>query len=265
MPFTLSHAALVLPFSRPLARWRVLSATVIGSMIPDFGFLMPWRPQRIDTHGALALFTFCLPVGLAVFWTFQRLLKTPLVEVLPDAAHARCAPFAAPADLGSPTQWMVAAGGILAGAVTHLVWDAFTHEGARGVRMIPALDESGLDIAGHHLIGVHLMQDVSSVLGLAVVAAVLVYQLRPTMPPGDAVTARRLSRRERGLWVLAYLVTAFAIGAGVLLLRHTPASLMRSSGLALQLLAIAVLRGFLFALLAVGLGLGLRLRMSTHR
>ncbi len=264
MPFTLSHVALVLPFSRPLARWRLLSATIIGSMVPDFGFLSPWRPLRIDTHGPLALLTFCLPVGLAVFWIFQRLIKTPIMEVLPDAAYARWTPYAAAADIGSLKQWIAAAAGILAGALTHLVWDGFTHEGARGVRMIPALDESGLDIAGHHLIGVHLMQDVSSVIGLAVVAAVLAYQLRP-MTQGGGAPSRTLSRRERVAWVLAYLATAFTIGAGALLLRHSVKALTHSSGLALQLLAIATLRGLLFALLGVGVCLGLRLRRRALR
>ena len=32
-------------------------------MVPDFGFLMPWRPARIETHSAVALLTFCLPVA----------------------------------------------------------------------------------------------------------------------------------------------------------------------------------------------------------
>ena len=41
MPFTISHAAAVLPFIRPLARWRLLSAAVIGSMVPDFGWCKP--------------------------------------------------------------------------------------------------------------------------------------------------------------------------------------------------------------------------------
>ncbi len=47
MPFTISHAAAVLPFARLLARWRLLSATIIGSMVPDFGLLLPWRPDAV--------------------------------------------------------------------------------------------------------------------------------------------------------------------------------------------------------------------------
>ncbi len=63
MPFTVSHAAVVLPFSRLLARWRLLSAVVIGAMVPEFALFLPWSIQRFETHSAAALITFCLPVG----------------------------------------------------------------------------------------------------------------------------------------------------------------------------------------------------------
>ncbi len=70
MPFTISHAAAVLPFSRPLARWRLLSAAVIGAMVPDFRIFFPGMP-RVETHSIVALLTFCLPVGLITYWVFQ--------------------------------------------------------------------------------------------------------------------------------------------------------------------------------------------------
>ena len=70
MPFTISHAAAVLPFSRLLARWQLLSAVVIGAMVPDFGLFFPWRMPRFETHSAAALFTFCLSVGMAIYWVF---------------------------------------------------------------------------------------------------------------------------------------------------------------------------------------------------
>src|ERR1017187_5985937 len=186
MPFTISHVAAVAPFSRPLARWRLLSATIIGSMVPDFGFLMPWRPARIETHSAIALLTFCLPVGLATFWIFQRVLKSVVMEVLPDHTYSRWRPLAAPADLWRHKQWILGALGVLAGALTHLVWDAFTHEGARGVRMIPALDDPIVDIVGRRFMGARLLQDVSSLVGLMVLIAVVIYGLRRDSGPEEA-------------------------------------------------------------------------------
>lgn len=259
MPFTISHVAAVLPFSRPLARWRLLSATIIGSMVPDFGLLMPWRPARIETHSAIGLITFCLPVGLATFWIFQLLIKPAVVEILPDAAYSRWRCFAEAADIGSPKQWALAACGVLAGAFTHLVWDAFTHEGARGVRMIPALDDPAVEIAGHHLIGARLLQDASSLFGLAIVLAVVAYGLRPRRP-GEQVPARTLRAGERLVWALAYAVMAISLAVLFFALRRP------AYGASLAILigryAIAALRGFAVSLVVISLGLGLRLRAS---
>src|SRR5260370_897117 len=111
MPFTISHAAAVLPFSRLLARWRLLSAVVIGAMVPDFGLFFPWRLQRVETHSAVALFAFCLPVGTATYWVFQYLVKAPVLEVLPDGAYARWRPFSSHADIASIRQWILVAFG----------------------------------------------------------------------------------------------------------------------------------------------------------
>ena len=74
-----------------------VSAVVIGSMVPDFGYLMPIRLARFETHSLLALATFCLPVGTASYWIFQRLMKTPLVSVLPDQVYMRWRSYSAPA------------------------------------------------------------------------------------------------------------------------------------------------------------------------
>jgi hypothetical protein len=104
----------------------VLSAIVIGSMVPDFGWFLPWLPGRFETHSAIALVTWSLPVGLATYWIFQYLIKTPVREVLPDGAYGRSLPYAPIARITAVKQWLYAAGGILVGAVTHLVWDGFT-------------------------------------------------------------------------------------------------------------------------------------------
>jgi len=261
MPFTISHVAAVVPFSRPLARWRLLSATIIGSMVPDFGFLMPWRPARIETHSAVALLTFCLPVGLATFWIFQRMIKTAVMEVLPDHTYSRWLPLAAPADLASLKQWVLAALGILAGAISHLVWDAFTHEGARGVRMIPALDDPVVDIAGHHLMGARLLQDASSLVGLVVVLAVIIYGLRRDSG-ADEAPVRTLGSRERHLWILAYAVTALLLAGLFLLMRHPSYVFGRPLGFMIGNCAIAGLRGFAAALILVSIGLSVRLHAN---
>ncbi len=177
------------------------------------------------------------------------------MELLPNAAFARWREYAAPADLANPLQWLLAACGVLVGAATHLVWDAFTHEGARGVRMIPALDDAVLAIRGHHLAGARLLQDASSLIGLAVVAAILAYGLRPASGV-EAAAPRRLGAAERSLWAAAYVLMACVFSAALILTKYPTESAM---AVPLSGAGIAILRGLAAALLLLSLALSLRL------
>lgn len=258
MPYTLSHTAIVLPFARLLRRWRVLSATVIGAMVPDFGLFFPWRLPRPETHRAMALLTFCLPVGLACYWIFEQVIKTPVLEVLPEGAYARSRPFAAPADFASIRQWFLAACAILVGAFTHLVWDAFTHEGAFAVRLIPALDEPVVEFGSHRMVGARLWQNATSLIGLAVVFGFLCYALRRgNLNP---VQSRPLRVVERRVWVFAYVATAVALTAVSYAGARVGEPALHSVVSAVNPVAVAFLRGLAGALLGVSLLLGLRLR-----
>jgi hypothetical protein len=258
MPFTISHAAIILPFSRPLARWRLLSAVVIGAMVPDFGLFFPWRVHRFETHSAMALLTFCLPVGMVAYWMFQYLIKTPMIEVLPEGAYARWRPFADPVDFTSARQWILAACGVLAGAISHLVWDAFTHENARGIRMIPWLEEPAVDIGTHRVAGVMLLQDGSSLIGLMVVLVLVCYGLRRGREP--VVPERPVGLTERRLWVLAYAVAAVALSAAWMPWARVGEQTGHYSIKVANGVAVAVLRGGAMAVLCISLGLVWRLR-----
>jgi hypothetical protein len=261
MPFTISHTAVVLPFSRWLARWQLLSAATIGAMVPDFRIFFPDIP-RVETHSLRALFTFCLPIGLITYWLFQRFIKSPILAVLPDGPYARWRPFAAEANIRSLRQWLLAASGVLAGAVTHLVWDGFTHGGGRGVRMFPVLDDSLIDIGSRHLPAVYVLQDLGSLIGLAAVLAMLAYGLRRGREA--AVPNRLVPSRERTVWLLTYALAAGAFTAALYIwaTQRQPAHwiLMRVSGI-----AVASVRGLAAALLCVSLALDLRLRQLHQR
>jgi membrane-bound metal-dependent hydrolase YbcI (DUF457 family) len=262
MPFTISHAAVVLPFSRPLARWRLLSAVVIGAMVPDFGLFFPWPIHRFETHSFLALFSFCLPVGLLSYWIFQSLIKTPLLEVLPEGAYERWRPFSSPAAYASVRQWILAACGVLAGAATHLLWDAFTHENARGVRMIPWLDEP-IDFGTHRVGGVRLLQDSSSLIGLVIVIGLVLYGLRRgTEQPAPA---RPLQPTERRAWALIYVVTTVILAAAWWLWARAGEPAAHNFTMQAKGIAVAALRGLAAGILCTSLALDWRLRTLTQR
>jgi hypothetical protein len=263
MPFTLSHAAVVLPFSRPLARWRLLSAALIGSMIPDSRYFLPWRTQHFETHSASSLLTYSLPAGLLVYWVFQYLIKTPMVELLPDGPYARWLPYESPAPIGKLRQWLLAAGGILVGAFTHLVWDAFTHEGSRGVRMLPVLDEPIFEVGRHHLLIVRLLQDLSSLLGLMAVIIMICYGLRR----GDAapILNRRLPTTERRTWNWSFLAVTLILFAAFAAMGRWLDPFPFGITSMMYDVAVASLRALATAVIVLAVALQVRLRTPGAR
>ena len=213
MPFTISHIAAVLPGHRTLRRLGFFSAAVVGSMVPDFGFLPPLQLDRSATHSATALLTFCLPMGLAAYWLFQLLIKPAWCAVLPGRWRGRLRAEHPVARIGNWRVWLGAAAAVLFGALTHLVWDGFTHEDGRGVRMLPFLDDDGPPIEGHPLPLYQWLQHVSSILGLIVVLVAAWrwsrggrYVDRPGAAEQGAWRYPELGARERHLWLTAYLL-----------------------------------------------------------
>jgi hypothetical protein len=192
------------------------------------------------------------------------LIKTPMLEVLPEGAYARWRPFSSPAILASVRQWLLAACGVLAGAFTHVVLDAFTHENARGVRMIPWLEEPIVEIGNHHIAGLWLLQDGSSLFGLVVVIGLIWYGLRPGL---DApVPNRPLGPPERHVWVAVYVVAAIALSiAWLLLWVHFGETRGRYYVPLANRIAISALRGLATALLCTSLALDWRLRSLAQR
>jgi Domain of unknown function (DUF4184) len=257
MPYTIAHVAAVLPFSRYLKSRQLLSAAIVGSMAPDFGIFLPVHLSRSETHSLPALVTFILPAGLASYWLFQLVLKPAILAVLPDRPYQIARPFSVPADIGKLMPWFLAAAGILLGALTHLVWDTFTHEGARGMRMLPALDELMLGARGHQLAGQRFLQEISSLVGFAIIFWWVGRAVR--RGTAEATGPRALGPRERALWLCLYGLVAVIVAIAAIFLMHDPELGRLTLRTAADDAAVASLRGLGASLLAVSLVVNVRL------
>ena len=120
MPYPFAHPAAVLPLVRPMGRFAAPSALVVGSIVPDLWYLVPFV-DRDQSHSVAGLFWFCLPVGVASYVLFHLVLKQPLIALL----SSRLAGFTTPALPRAP--WYAVLVSVLVGAVTHVAWDDLTH------------------------------------------------------------------------------------------------------------------------------------------
>ncbi|MEJ0087979.1 MAG: DUF4184 family protein [Pseudomonadota bacterium] len=160
MPFTVSHAAAVLPLHRLSRQLLPISALMIGSMAPDFGYFFSLESSRLVTHSFAGLFTFALPAGLLVWLFYVRFLEKATITLLGDSWHTRFA-RTEPLTPGLIARACIA---IVLGAITHLLWDAITHRGTFATNAFPALlgPTPGLSWLPIY----HFLHGLSSVVGL---------------------------------------------------------------------------------------------------
>ncbi|MFF8807019.1 DUF4184 family protein [Streptomyces omiyaensis] len=151
MPFTLSHAAAVLPALRRDGTARgplVASAMVAGSFAPDLTYFaataVPGAMEFGDvTHSPVGLVTVDVLVA-AVLVGLWLTVREPLVGLLPERwrgrvyAVVRGRPWRERRPAGLALWFAVSA---VLGATTHVAWDAFTHLDRWGTRTLPFLAE----------------------------------------------------------------------------------------------------------------------------
>jgi hypothetical protein len=209
MPFTLSHPAAAVPLKRALP-WTVLSALVIGSMAPDFPYFVGAGDLRWRTHSFLSVLTFSLPVGAAVYFAFQRWLRAAWIDLLPAAFAARIprrgTRAALPAILAS----------VALGALTHVLWDSFTHEHQVGVSLVMPLNLVLFELLGFPVRGFNLLQHVSTAVGALLLAGWVRGWLARTPRSELPGTWARAAQIRRALPLVAFggigpLATAAAI------------------------------------------------------
>jgi hypothetical protein len=207
VPFTLSHAAAALPL-RSVGKFQLpLAALMIGSLSPDFAYFVPGEFTRVETHSLAGLFLFCWPVSLGLWLLYVRMLEQPTFALLPETWRTR---FPASNREFTFSAIAIASVAVILGAVTHLVWDSFTHRGTAVVKVIPALHAVAFYVGGWRIRWFLVLQIVSSVFGI-VVLAIWAWKLPPGRYPKPSTPSVSHATRVRAVAV----VVAASLGAAV--------------------------------------------------
>ncbi|GAA2641866.1 DUF4184 family protein [Streptomyces vastus] len=217
MPFTLSHAAAVLPVMRMDGTGRgplVPAVLVAGSFAPDLTYYVASvLPEAMEFGEFTHSFTGVFTIDVLIAWLLVGvwlLLREPLVALLPPscqgrtAALLRCGAPRAPFRPAGALWWYASA---VLGALTHVVLDAFTHLDRWGMRVFPVL---GRELAGSPLYW-YLQYGGSAVL--AVVIAVFVAVALRRRPAAEPVGVPVLSVRDR--WLAGLVIAGCAVMAAV--------------------------------------------------
>lgn len=219
MPFTVSHAAAILPIR---ASWVSTSALVIGAMAPDLPLFAPFLGFTTDqTHTVFGLLFLNLLVGFALFVIWHGFLARPADWFAPSRVRARLAPHQQPGlrvRLATPAKVLGVFASLLIGGATHQFLDLFTHAGTVVTGMTGFFHA---DVAGMPLH--YFLQVLFSVIGLVVLAvwAVRWYRGAQTYP---------LQRQPSALGKIAARVTV--VGGAVAATVFTAVAVVGSGAMA---------------------------------
>jgi hypothetical protein len=212
VPFTPSHAVVALPFLRtPL----VPAAIAVGAMAPDFALFTRGIPLRYSaTHDLRWLpVTVVLALALLVLWrtvlrpACRELAPRWLAVRLPERWDAGARESLRETFAGGAVSLGLLALSVTLGVLSHIAWDLFTHEGRLGVELFPVLAD---EVIGQPMYG--WLQDLSSVVGLLVLAAFALSWLRRRTP---VAIERQMPGFVRVAWWMslpASLIAAWIVG-----------------------------------------------------
>jgi hypothetical protein len=176
VPFTyFSHQA---PVVAVKMRWPAhvdATAMAMGSMAPDWEYALNGSRLDFDGHGVLAVLLFCTPIAVVAALVLRRVAPV-LFAYVPSPSWM---PLRQLRLLGTRRPSLpVTVVSALLGAVSHVVWDLFTHNDRWGARHIALLRSTAVSAFGHDLTWAKVLQYAGHTLGAAIAVLLLARILR---------------------------------------------------------------------------------------
>ena len=243
MPFTISHAAAAIPFRRTRL---VLSALIVGTMSPDFEYFMHGRLIGRLSHNLQGAFEFCLPASLIVLAVFHWILKRPVVALLPCPVQQRI--VFSKFNFWPLSRLFLIAISILIGIATHLAWDNFTHSGRWAVEHIGWFQKT-TSVAGYSIANYKVAQHLSTVIGLALLAAWFLHWYRTQSTHELPVYSLSSTAKFLIVTLIFAFATALGLARALILLGSKPISAVFVGNVVVATVSTALLELLIFSLL----------------
>jgi len=199
MPFTFSHPAIILPLRYLPKTWFSLTALIIGSLTPDFEYFLRMKVKSLYSHTLAGIFWFDLPLAILLAFIFHNLTRNFLFQNLPSFIKSRILIYT---DFNwndyFKKNWYVVLISSLIGIISHIFWDAFTHNHGYFVNQIDTLRNT-ISFFGTEIPFWKLAQHASTFIGCIIIIAALF-----NLPQNDNLK----SCTNKLYWITVILFTA---------------------------------------------------------
>ncbi|ASU36675.1 DUF4184 family protein [Mucilaginibacter xinganensis] len=200
MPFTFSHPAVVLPLGR-LAKGLSLTGLVIGSMVPDFEYLIRMRMLSRYSHTWQGFIWFDIPLAYILVILYEIFVKDKLITHLPAGINRRFFSLRGFITYYTLKYFLAILISVAIGAATHILWDGFTHPGGMFVKRFAYLSRI-VKVHGYRFYIYTLLQHASTAAG-ALIILISYYML----PRGKLTRATSIA----GYWLQIILVMVVVV------------------------------------------------------
>lgn len=249
MPVTISHPVISIPLQRT---GLVLSALIIGSLMPDFEFFLRLSDGRVIGHTFTGMFLFCIPVGMLVLLVFHKLIKFPLLSLVPHNHQLRLYTVARDFKFFPLRRFLNIVLSLAVGTLSHLIADGFTHHDGFFVKLFPILNHPVLNFPQGIVRVYFLLQYVFSIFGAAMMVYWYLKWYYSTEPKNEVIPHRFHISGKVGI---AIAMLSFALTSGItygLLLSEGKSSVELAKSI-ISLSAVATASGFMVALVCFGI------------
>lgn len=205
MPFTISHAAIVVPFSNTSRKYLSATGLIIGSMVPDFLYFIFLNPYFNSGHLWWGVFVYDIPLAVLLAYLYHDVVKPVLLPYLPVWAGGRLQLFRS-FNWNSyfRQHYLVVISSVIIGVLTHFFLDAFTH-GEGFFVTCAAFLQRDITVWQHPMKMWYLMQYLSSIAGLLIL---FYFFLKiPLVKNSPTVSALR----KTGFWLATIFLSALIL------------------------------------------------------
>lgn len=164
-----AHQAPVLPLKLARPTWFDATALCIGSMMPDLMYSFSSYAD-IDTHEWTPALVWGLPITVVVSAIVRVVVAPVAAHQVPDLGPFRLHSYAVLAHRRPLLLITIASAAV--GIVSHIVLDAFTHEGRWGVRWL-GYDDILVEVGSFRHTLASVLQYIGHVLGSAIAVLLL--------------------------------------------------------------------------------------------
>ena len=118
MPYTVSHAIISLPVCSFTRNKIPLFSVIVGSISPDFPYLLALSPTYAPGHSMLGVLIYCLVPSLIVLFFWYRWFEIPTINLFHLPRRQK--------KFETSSYYLIIIG-VLIGAYSHALWDATSH------------------------------------------------------------------------------------------------------------------------------------------